>query len=63
MFDVQTYVSCIRMGLIPLQTNLTVVGDFNTNVSLVLATTSPLKALIAKKVAHLYEIPCRKNIT
>ncbi|WP_283747042.1 hypothetical protein [Bacillus cereus] len=51
------------MGLIPLQTNLTVVGDFKTNDSFVLAATPSLKALITKKVARLYEIPCRKNIT
>ncbi|PEC57641.1 DNA repair protein, partial [Bacillus wiedmannii] len=55
-------VSCIKMGLDPMYTKLAVVGDVNRNGSIVLAATLPLKALDVKKMARLYEIPCRKDI-
>ncbi|PET15137.1 DNA repair protein [Bacillus cereus] len=55
-------VSCIKMGLDPMHTKLAVVGDMNRNGSIVLAATPPLKALGVKKMARLYEIPCRKDI-
>lgn len=55
-------VSCIKMGLDPLQTKLAVVGDVKRNGSIVLAATPPLKALGVKKMARLYEIPRRKDI-
>ncbi|KAB7651073.1 Y-family DNA polymerase [Bacillus sp. B2-WWTP-C-10-Post-4] len=55
-------VSCIKMGLDPMYTKLAVVGDVNRNGSIVLAATSPLKALGVKKMARLYEIPRRKDI-
>ncbi|OMH24061.1 DNA repair protein [Bacillus thuringiensis serovar londrina] len=55
-------VSCIKMGLDPMHTKLAVVGDVNRNGSIVLAATPPLKALGVKKMARLYEIPCRKDI-
>ncbi|EMK2598119.1 Y-family DNA polymerase [Bacillus cereus] len=55
-------VSCIKMGLDPMYTKLAVVGDVNRNGSIVLAATPPLKALGVKKMARLYEIPCRKDI-
>ena len=50
------------MGLDPMYTKLAVVGDVNRNGSIVLAATSPLKALGVKKMARLYEIPRRKDI-
>ncbi|PFM75299.1 Y-family DNA polymerase [Bacillus cereus] len=55
-------VSCIKMGLDPMYTKLAVVGDVNRNGSIVLAATSPLKALGVKRMARLYEIPRRKDI-
>ncbi|MCC2507098.1 Y-family DNA polymerase [Bacillus cereus] len=55
-------VSCIKMGLDPMYTKLAVVGDVNRNGSIVLAATPPLQALGVKKMARLYEIPCRKDI-
>ncbi|MGT8956814.1 DNA repair protein [Bacillus cereus] len=55
-------VSCIKMGLDPMYTKLAVVGDVNRKGSIVLAATSPLKALGVKKMARLYEIPRRKDI-
>ncbi|WP_306008437.1 Y-family DNA polymerase [Bacillus sp. MMSF_3353] len=55
-------VSCIKMGLDPLQTKLAVVGDVNRNGSIVLAATPPLKAMGVKKMARLYEIPRQKDI-
>ncbi|MBJ8073342.1 DNA polymerase IV [Bacillus mycoides] len=55
-------VSCIKMGLDPLQTKLAVVGDVNRSGSIVLAATPPLKALGLKKMARSYEIPRRKDI-
>jgi len=55
-------VSCIKMGLDPLHTKLAVVGDVNRSGSIVLAATPPLKALGVKKMARLYEIPCRKDV-
>ncbi len=54
-------VSCIKMGLDPMYTKLAVVGDVNRNGSIVLAATSPLKALGVKRMARLYEIPRRKR--
>ncbi len=50
------------MGLDPMYTKLAVVGDVNRNGSIVLAATSPLKALGVKRMARLYEIPRRKDI-
>lgn len=55
-------VSCVKRGLDPRYTKFAVVGDVNRSGSIVLAATTPLKALGVKKMDRSWELPKRSDI-